>query len=69
MDYWRFIEIVPDKRSGHPCIKGTRITVSDVLNWISCGMSKKEILHDFPELNLKQIEACIAFDADPKNHS
>ena len=64
MDYRPFIEIVPDKRFGKPCIKGTRISVYDVLNWLSHGMSKAEILADYPELTEEQIHACLAYAAD-----
>lgn len=64
VDYKKYIEIVPGKRSGNPCIKGTRITVHDVLNWLSNGMTKKDIMEDFTELNEKMIDACIAFAAD-----
>lgn len=64
MDYRQYIEIVPDKRFGRPCIKGTRISVYDVLNWLANGMTKKEIIEDFPELNEDHINACLAFAAD-----
>jgi uncharacterized protein (DUF433 family) len=64
MDYKEYIEIVPEKRFGRPCIKGTRISVYDVLNWLANGMSKAEILDDFPELSEVQINACLAYAAD-----
>lgn len=64
MDFRQYIEIVPDKRFGRPCIKGTRISVYDVLNWLANGMTKKEIIKDFPELNEDHINACLAFAAD-----
>lgn len=64
MDYSAFISIDPTIRFGKPCITGTRITVSDVLGWLASGMSFGEILEDFPELNLDQIKACLAFVAD-----
>lgn len=64
MNYTQFIEIVPEKRFGRPCIKGTRISVYDVLNWLANGMSKKDILTDFPELSEEQINACLSFAAD-----
>jgi uncharacterized protein (DUF433 family) len=67
MNYLEYIEIRSDKRFGKPCIKGTRISVYDVLNWLSNGMSKDEILADFEELNELQINACLAFAAD-KEH-
>ena len=63
MNYHHHIEITPGKRSGKPCIKGTRITVYDVLGWLAEGMSQREILDDYPELNRRQIQACLAFAA------
>jgi uncharacterized protein (DUF433 family) len=64
MKYQQYIEIISDKRFGKPCIKGTRISVYDVLNWLSNGMSRKEIIEDFEELNENMINACLAFAAD-----
>lgn len=58
------IEIRPDKRFGKPTIKGTRITVSDVLNWLASGMSKSDILNDYSELNDEHIHACLSFAAN-----
>jgi uncharacterized protein (DUF433 family) len=63
----KYIEIRADKRFGKPCIKGTRISVYDVLNWMSNGMTKQEIINDFEELNEEMINACLAFAAD-KEH-
>jgi uncharacterized protein (DUF433 family) len=63
MDHTQYIEIVPEKRFGRPCIKGTRISVYDVLNWMANGMSKKEIIKEFPELNESQ-NACLSFAAE-----
>jgi len=67
MDYTKYIEIVPNKRFGKPCIKGTRIAVHDVLTWLSNGMTNEEIISDFEELDENMILACLAFAAD-KNH-
>ena len=67
MDYREYIEIRPDKRFGKACVKGTRISVYDVLNWLANGMTKDEILQDFDELNEQMINACLAFAAD-KEH-
>ena len=64
MDYQKYLEIRADKRFGKPCIKGTRISVYDVLNWLSNGMSKEEIMDDFDEINENMINACLAFAAD-----
>ncbi len=68
MNYQDYIEITPGKRSGKPCIKGTRITVYDVLGWLAEDMSKDEILKDFPELNSNQIQACLSYAAQREHH-
>jgi uncharacterized protein (DUF433 family) len=59
----KYIEINTEKRFGKPVIKGTRITVYDVLTWLSNGMTREEILRDFPELSEEKINACLAFAA------
>lgn len=64
IDYSKFITIEPEKRSGKPCIKGTRISVYDVLGYLAAGMSHQEILEDFPQLTLQDILACLAYSAD-----
>lgn len=67
MNYVRYIEIDPEKRFGKPIITGTRISVYDVLSWLSEGMSISDIISDFPELNEEQIKACLSYAAD-KEH-
>jgi uncharacterized protein (DUF433 family) len=64
MDYSSIITIEPGKRSGKPCIRGMRITVSDILEYLASGMSIPEILSDFPELTEEDIRACLAFAAE-----
>ena len=64
MDYSRIITIEAGKRSGKPCIRGMRITVSDVLEYLASGMTEAEILADFPELAREDIRACLAFAAE-----
>lgn len=64
MDYQRLITIEPGKRGGRPCIRGLRITVYDVLEYLASGMSEDEILKDFPDLTREDIKACLAFAAD-----
>ncbi len=64
MDYSRIITIEPDKREGKPCIRGLRITVYDVLDYLASGMSPQEVLADFPDLTAEDIRACLAFAAD-----
>ena len=58
-----YISIDSDIRSGKPCIKGTRITVGDILKWLASGMSFQEILDDFPLLKEEHIRAALAFAA------
>jgi len=64
MDYRRVITIEPGKRGGKPCIRGLRITVYDVLDYLASGMSEAEILRDFPDLTADDLHACLAFAAD-----
>lgn len=64
MDYSKIITIEPGKRSGKPTIRGTRMTVTDVLEYLAGGMTEDEILADFPDLKREDIKACLAFAAD-----
>ncbi|MFT6865451.1 MAG: hypothetical protein ACJA08_000269 [Cyclobacteriaceae bacterium] len=64
LDYRQFLEIRADKRFGKPCIKGTRISVYDVLNWLSNGMSGENIKSDFVVITGEMINACLAYAAD-----
>ena len=64
MDYERIITIDPQKRSGQPCIRGLRMTVGDVLDYLASGMTTQEILIDFPDLTAEDIRACLAYAAD-----
>ena len=64
MDYSQLITIEPGKRSGQPCIRGMRITVQDVLEYLAGGMTPDEVLADFPDLTAEDIRACLAFAAD-----
>ena len=63
MDYQKYISINPNIRFGKPCITGTRISVADVLGWLSNGMTYEEIIDDFPQITKEQILACLAFSA------
>jgi len=65
--YQKIIKIDPAIRFGKPCIRETRISVYDVLSWLSQGMSFEDILTDFPELTQEDILACLAFAAE-KEH-
>lgn len=64
MSYKDIITIEPGKRGGKPCIRGMRITVYDVLEYLASGMSHQEILDDFPYLTEEDIRACLSYAAD-----
>lgn len=66
--YLNIITIDPQKRFGQPCIRGMRITVYDVLNWLANGMTKENIISDYPELTLDDINACLSFAADREHN-
>jgi len=58
------IVVDPEIRFGKPCIKGTRITIGDILQWLSVGMTEQEIIADYPELEETHIRAALAFAAE-----
>ena len=64
IDYKQYITINTEIRFGKPILIGTRITVFDILYWMSNGMSINEIIEDFPELHENQIKACLSYAAD-----
>lgn len=64
MDYSAIITVDPAIRSGKPCIRGMRITVGDVLEYLAGGMSIPQILEDFPYLTEEDIRAVLAFASD-----
>ena len=64
MNYKDIITIEPGKRGGKPCIRGMRMTVYDVLDYLASGMTHKEILDDFPYLTEEDILACLSYAAD-----
>ena len=64
MEWQDRVAVNPAVRSGKPCIKGTRITVYDVLDYLAGGMTIPELLDDFPDLTEEDIRACLAFAAD-----
>jgi uncharacterized protein (DUF433 family) len=63
MDITERITVEPGKRGGQPCIRGMRITVRDILEYLAGGMTVEEILRDFPELTVDDIRACLSFAA------
>jgi uncharacterized protein (DUF433 family) len=64
MDYRDRIVIDPEVRFGKPSVRGTRITVGDVLSYLASGMREEQILADFPQLTIDDIRACLAFAAE-----
>lgn len=64
MDYRERIVIDPLIRSGKPCVRGTRIAVGDVLDYLGGGMTIPDLLDDFPDLTAEDIQACLSFAAD-----
>ncbi len=69
MDYKDYITINPGKRSGKPCIRDTRITVYDILEYLASGMTLEDVLKDFNELNKNDILACLSYAADREKKS
>ena len=64
VNYQEIITIEPGKRGGKPIIRGMRIAVADVLEWLAVGMTHEEIISDYPELTEEDIRACLAYAAD-----
>ena len=63
------ISIDPTIRSGRPCIRGTRITVGDVLGYLAGGMSEDQLLKDFPQITLDDIRGCLAYAAEQEQRT
>ncbi len=68
MNFHDRITVAPDRRSGQPCIRGMRITVKDILEYLAGGMTQEQILEDFPELEPEDLNACFAFAAHRESH-
>jgi len=66
--YQKIISMNPNVRSGKPCVRNLRITVADVLGYLAAGMTKQEIITDFPKLTEEDITACLAYAADSEKH-
>lgn len=69
MDYKGIITIEPGKRGGKPCIRGMRITVYDILEYLASGMNHQEILTDFPYLTQEDIFACLKYAAERERYT
>jgi len=63
------IVIDSERRSGKPCIRDTRMTVGDVLEYLASGMTPEEIVSRFPQLEIEDIQACVKFTAEREKHS
>ena len=68
-DFLQYISINPEIRFGKPCIKGTRIAVVDILQWLASGMNIEEIINDFPQLKEEHIRAALSFAAHREMHT
>ncbi len=64
MNYQGIITIEPGKCGGKPCVRGLRIRVSDVLDYLASGMTPEQILADLPDLTADDVRACLAFASD-----
>ena len=67
--YAQHITLEPGKRGGKPCVRGLRISVQDVLDWLAAGRSAEEIIQDFPELTLDDIRAVLSYAAERERHA
>lgn len=68
MNYQDIVTIEPGKRGGRPCVRGLRIRVHDVLDYLAAGMTPEQIIEDFDYLTLDDIRACLAYAADREWH-
>ncbi len=68
MNHNERITFEPDKRGGQPCIRGMRITVGDILEYLAGGMGREQILEDFPYLENEDITAALIFAAHREQH-
>jgi uncharacterized protein (DUF433 family) len=69
LDWRERIALEPGKRSGKPCIRGTRITVADVLSYLAAGETEESLLREFPQLSREDIRAALAYAADSELHT
>jgi uncharacterized protein (DUF433 family) len=69
MDYQEYITSEPNKRGGKPCVRGLRITVYEVLEYLASEMTEEEILDDFPDLTREDFKACIVYAANREQGS
>ncbi len=67
--YAQHITLEPGKRGGKPCVRGLRITVQDVLDWLAAGRNADQIIQDFPELTFDDIRAVLSYAAERERHA
>jgi uncharacterized protein (DUF433 family) len=63
------ITLEPGKRSGKPCVRGLRVTVQDVLDWLASGQTPDQIVQDYPDLTVDDIRAVLAYAAERERHA
>lgn len=68
MEYHGIITLEPGTRGGKPCIRGLRVTVYDVLEYLASGMTPQQIVDEFDYLTLDDVHACLAYAADRERH-
>jgi len=68
VDYRSIITLEPGKRGGKSCIRGLRIAVEDISGWLASGMTREEIIADYPELTQEDVLACLAYATDREKH-
>lgn len=64
MDWRKYITFEADKMGGQPCVRGMRITVYDILDYLASGMTIEQLLTDFPYLRKEDVQASLAFIAE-----
>lgn len=69
MDWRDRIAIEPGKRSGKPCIRGTRVAVADILSYLAAGETEASLLEEFPQLKAEDIRAALGYAADSERHT
>ena len=63
------ITLEPGKRGGKPCVRGLRITVQDVLDWLASGRTAEQIVDDYPELTAEDVRAVLSYAAERERHA
>ena len=69
MDYRQRLVVDPEVRFGKPCVRGTRISVGDVLGFLASGMTAAEVVEEYPSLTIDDVLACLAYAADRESRT